>query len=358
MDRVAEGPAPSQPAGARRGPRRTGQRGALPEVAAVDRRHAVAPCEGGGWTGVAPGRLRLHGGRRQRRRLGEPLVVPARRLGGCAARRLQRRRAEVGNAGLPVGPGGRRRLRVAPREGAPHGSALRRLSGRSPGRLLPDLHVPRRRLPGPLHPGRTGRAARAGRGGALDSRPGRRDNRRRGSRHRAGLRPRVAPAPERSRLQGVSLGAPLGDEGAAVPRAVRLPGGVGGDVRDSRHRDERRVVGRPGRGRARGRPGDARRGEAGSPPGRTGRRVHARTPRPAARGAVRVRVRLPAAAHPGRVRLARSDQHSGRPRAAELDLAPSVAGGCGWPPSRRRRGAQRRCEDGARSTGGGAPRSA
>ena len=58
-------------------------------------------------------RLALHGRHRQRRRLGEPAPVPLRSHRGHAARRLQRHRAGLGPARLPLGGDGARRSPLA-----------------------------------------------------------------------------------------------------------------------------------------------------------------------------------------------------------------------------------------------------
>ena len=70
-------------------------------------------------------------------------VVPPRRVGRRAARRLQRDRPELGPARLPVGRHGGARLRVAARPRAAQRRALRRLPRRSPRRLLPDVRASR-----------------------------------------------------------------------------------------------------------------------------------------------------------------------------------------------------------------------
>ena len=72
--------------------------------------------------GRALRRLAVHGGRRQRRCLGAPAPVPLRRHGRRAAGRVQRHRAGLGYAGLPLGRDGPRRLPLA----APAREAQRR----------------------------------------------------------------------------------------------------------------------------------------------------------------------------------------------------------------------------------------
>ena len=215
VDGVARAAARPRAARPRARARRAVARDPLPHVAAVDRRHAVARGEGGVASRLAAGRPRLHGGRGQRRRLGERRVVPARRVRRRPARRVQRDRPEVGDAGLPLGRARRERLRVAARPRAPHGVALRRLPRRSPRGLLPDLLVPERRHRGVVLAARRAVAARARRNGHGDLRGARLAHHRRRPRHRSRLRPRVDRPPRRSRLQGLPLGARVGGRGAS-----------------------------------------------------------------------------------------------------------------------------------------------
>ena len=76
------------------------------------------------------------------------------------------------------------------------------------------------------------------------------DDHRRGSRHGARFRPRVARAPRRPRLPRASVGAALAQRRAAVPRSRRVPGDLGRHLRDARHRIDGRLVGARLGGRA------------------------------------------------------------------------------------------------------------
>ena len=115
-------------------------------------------------------RSAVHGRRRQRRRLGAAGPVPARRVGRRAARRVQRHRAGLGHAGLPLGRRSRaddfRWLRERARRSA---RSLRRLPRRSPRRLLPHLRPAARRRRAVLHAGRRSRSDRARRADARAS---------------------------------------------------------------------------------------------------------------------------------------------------------------------------------------------
>ena len=76
---------------------------------------------------------------------------------------------------------------------------------------------------GVLHAGRRAGAARARRDGARSVSRRRRGDHRRGSRHRARFRARVARAARRPGLPRVPVGAALARRGTAVPRSVGLP---------------------------------------------------------------------------------------------------------------------------------------
>ena len=106
---------------------------------------------------IARGRRRavrrpaVHGERRQRRRLGAAGRVPDGRVGGRPARRLQRHRAGLGTAGLPVGRPCAARFRLAARPRAPQRRSVRRLPRGSPRRVLPHLLPAARRRAAAVH---------------------------------------------------------------------------------------------------------------------------------------------------------------------------------------------------------------
>ncbi len=177
-----------------------------------------------------------------------------------------------------------------------------------------------------LHAGRRARAARARRAAARSVPPERRRDHRRGSRHRARLRPRVARAARRPRLPRVPLGAPLAHEGQPFRDPLEYPP-------VSRSRLPARTT--PNRWPSGGKPptktsgssvselptiqrltGDA--GLLESPYDPTVRDVLARS-------AVRVGIRSAAAADAGRVRLARSHQRAGDRHRRELDVQAAMA---------------------------------
>ena len=107
-------------------------------------------------------RLPLHGQRRQRRRVGAPAGLPARRLGRRASGRVLRDGPGLGLPGLPLDVDRRRRFPLARRACAAQRRAVRRLPRRSPGRVLPDLRARDDRRGG-LRAGRAARADAAGR---------------------------------------------------------------------------------------------------------------------------------------------------------------------------------------------------
>ena len=78
----------------------------------------------------------------------------------------------------------------------------------------------------------------------------RRGDHRRGSRHGARLRARVARAPRHAGLSRASDGSGTGTRRPAVPRSRRVPGGVGRRHRHARHRTDGDLVGARRRGRA------------------------------------------------------------------------------------------------------------
>ena len=155
-------------------------------------------------------------------------------------------RPGLGAAGLPVGRARRTRLRLAARSRAPERRSVRRLSRRSPRRLLSHLlpaasTAARRSSRHPTKPSQ--QRARRARAGGLP-RAGRGDHRG-GSRCRPRLRPRVAGAARRPRLQGVPLGAATGTTpGQPFKDPLDYPPVVGRDVRDARHRADGRSGGR------------------------------------------------------------------------------------------------------------------
>ena len=213
-----------------------GRRDALPEVAAVGsptrsgttRRRRRGPCRSWAtspswWTATAPTSGRT------------PSRSELERLGRRAARRLQHRRAELGHAGLPVGPAGGRRTS----RGFAPGPAARQRCSTATGSITSSASTEPtcspRRFPRALHAGRPDAQLALGETVlSIFGQPA--PHHRRGSRHGARLRARVAPAPGRARLQGVPLGTRLGDEGSRTATR-RISGGVGGDLRHARHRD-------------------------------------------------------------------------------------------------------------------------
>ena len=165
--RGREWPAPlraSRSAGARGRSPRARRRDPVPPVPAVDCRRAVAArARRGARTGVAAvRRLAVHGRWRQRRRLGAPVRLRPRRLGRRAARRVQRDRAGLGHAGVPLGGHRAGRFRLAARPRAAKRGALRRLSHRSSRRLLSHVFAAakrRRRRPSSQRPSRSNRSS-------------------------------------------------------------------------------------------------------------------------------------------------------------------------------------------------------
>src|SRR2546422_10163694 len=135
------------------------------------------------------GRPRLHAVGRQRRPVGAPGGVRARRLARRSARRVLAGRPGLGSARLPLGSDGAERPRLAPRPRGAGRGALRRRPPRSRGRLLSPVRDPVRGAP-PLRARGGGGAARArrtaARGGARGGRSG--GGGRRGPPPRTGLR--------------------------------------------------------------------------------------------------------------------------------------------------------------------------
>ena len=109
----------------------------------------------GGGAGRALRRLPVHGGHRQRRRVGAPAPVPLRRDRRRPARRVQRHRAGLGSAGLPLGRHGPRRLPLAAPARQAQRAPVRRLPHRSPRRLLPHVLAAARQRGGQLRSGET-----------------------------------------------------------------------------------------------------------------------------------------------------------------------------------------------------------
>ncbi len=184
--------------------------------------------------------------------------------------------------------------------------ALRRFPDRSPDRVLSDVRSQgrsRTRLSARWR----ARAARDGGAAAVDVRGERRDDRRRGPGHGAGFPARDADGARASRHEGHALGASVARGRAAVPRSVVVRGEFGRDERHARHRDDGRMVGRPG-GR---RPAGARRA-AGvrAVRGRERCTVFGSREGRAARGALRLRLEHPDPSAPGHLRVARSDQRA------------------------------------------------
>ena len=114
VDRVAR--AAAAPAPARAGP---GARELAATCSSTSTCSGSPTRSGGGARRRAPRRRAVrrpavHGGRRQRRRVGRQ-HIQARRLGGRAARCVQRHRTGLGHAGLPLGRRGGRRFPLAAR---------------------------------------------------------------------------------------------------------------------------------------------------------------------------------------------------------------------------------------------------
>ena len=109
------------------------------------------------------------------------------------------------------------RLPLAARARAPQRRSVRRLPRRSPRRLLSHLRLAAGRQRAVLHAGRRSRRrSRSANGCSRIFREAGVGDHRRGSRHRARFRPRVARAPRRSRLPRASAGSATG-----TPRASR-----------------------------------------------------------------------------------------------------------------------------------------
>ena len=213
MDRVAE---PLRSGAIRRrstrARARARRRNAVLSVPAVDRRHAVA---------AARAQPHAHGVEL----FGDlPFMVDGDSADVWAQQQQFRLDASVGvppdafsatgqDWGMPVyrwDAIGGRRLPLAARARAPQRRPLRRLPRRSPRRLLSHLRPAARRRRAVLHAGRrAGADWRSASGCSIFRGAGRRDHRR-GSRHRARLRARVAGAARRARLPRLPLGARTG----------------------------------------------------------------------------------------------------------------------------------------------------
>ncbi len=152
-------------------------------------------------------RFPVHGQRRQRRRLGAAARVPRRGVGRRSAGRLLRDRAGLGPAGLPVGRARSERLRVAAAASRP----LRRRCSTASASITSSASTARsfanRTADALPSAGRTG----AGRQGErlLTLFREQAAHHRRGSRHGARLRPRVARSPRHPGLEGDALGTRL-----------------------------------------------------------------------------------------------------------------------------------------------------
>ena len=86
-------------------------------------------------------RFSVRGQRSQRRRVGAAARVPSRRSVGMPPDAFSRDRSGLGSASAALGRDGRRRVRVAREPSPALCRALRRLSRRSPGRLLSHLRT-------------------------------------------------------------------------------------------------------------------------------------------------------------------------------------------------------------------------
>ena len=149
------------------------------------------------------------------------------------AGRVQLHRAGLGPSRLSLGGGRRRRVRVAAAPRPPEHRPVRRLPHRSSRRLLPHLLPAARRRRGRVHAVGPDRPDRPRRARPLRTpRHGRR-TRRRGSRRRPGLHPRVPRASGRRRLQGVPLGARVGGCRPAIQGSAALSSRFCCDVRDA-----------------------------------------------------------------------------------------------------------------------------
>ena len=107
---VGSGAAGARAGRARSRPRGTGARDPLLRVPAVARRGSVARGARGVRAGRAVWRSAVHGGRGQRRRVGESGDVRAGSVGGHAAGCVQRDRPGLGPARVSLGRGRRRRI--------------------------------------------------------------------------------------------------------------------------------------------------------------------------------------------------------------------------------------------------------
>ena len=305
---------------------RAGARGALPPVPAVARRHAVAGAPAptrtasrssatcrSWWTATAPtsGRASISSGSTRRSARRPTRSARPARTGACRS---------IGGTRWP------------PRISAGCASARRSadlFDGYRVDHLVGFYRTygrPRDGGAAVLHAGGRGGADRARRAAARHFPTPRGRDHRRGSRHRARLRARVARAAGRPRLPRVPLGAPLArrrGSRSAIPRTTR------------RSRSRRRARTTPSRwpsGGSTRRPTSGRKvAVAADHSAADGRRrsdapgVRRDRPRRAARGAVRVGLGSAAAARAGRLRLARSHQRAGDRHRRQLDVPPAVA---------------------------------
>ena len=269
VDRVAGGAQPPRAGGHLQVPAGVLAGGSVPPVPAVDRARAV----GRRTTALGgPARLRrlpVRRCRRKRRRVGEPGPLLVRRVGGRAARCVQRGRPELAIARLSLGRDARARLRVVRRPRATGVGPVRPLPRGSRRRTLQVVGLPARRPGGSLRTRGRGGAGCAGRSRAARDHERRRRGHRRGSRHDPGLRAghddRAGPA----RLPGDALGAVLGRARPAVRQSRRVSAAIRGDHGHARHRDPRGLVADRRRSGAAGRADGGRHGVAG--PGAAGR---------------------------------------------------------------------------------------
>ena len=246
MDRLAGGAAAARADGDRPGSPRSGPRRPVLPVPAVARRAAVA---GGARADVQAWSLF---GDLPFMVDGDSADVWARqhefRL-DCrdwrAARRVQRDRTELGQSALPVGRHRSRRLSVAARAGPAEPPTL--FDGYRIDHLVGfyrTFGVAERRLAALLHrrPTQRRRSRSASGCSACFESQARRSSRRISVRCRISCarRSRASAYPDFACFAGSGIGT---RKGSAVPRARRVSGGLGRDIRHARHRTDGDVVG-------------------------------------------------------------------------------------------------------------------